>query len=64
MIVVALATGLRRDELFSLRKEDIDLRLNAVNVVNGKGGKFRSVPVSPASHAYAVLSKLVTGQGA
>jgi len=63
LIIVGLATGLRRDELFSLRKEDIDLRLNLVNVVNGKGGKSRSVPIAPARSAHRALSRLVTGRG-
>jgi integrase len=63
LIIVGLATGLRRDELFSLRKEDIDLQLNLVNVVYGKGGKSRSVPIAPASEAHKTLSKLVTARG-
>jgi integrase len=61
LIVVALATGLRRDELFSLRKEDVDLNHNLVNV-DGKGGKFRSVPLDPASAAYSVLARLITSR--
>src|SRR5262245_57840710 len=48
LIVVALATGLRKDELFSLRREDVDLRLNLLNVLDGKGGKARSIPLDPA----------------
>src|SRR5262249_54006054 len=59
LIIVALATGLRRNELFSLRKEDVDLRLNLVNVVNGKGRKSRSVPLDKASSAYKTLSRLI-----
>ena len=36
IIIVGLATGLRRDELFSLRREDVDLSLNLINVLDGK----------------------------
>src|SRR5262249_49600840 len=63
LIIVGLATGLRRAELFSLRKEDIDLRLNLLNVVKGKGGKSRSVPMVQASPAYKTLSRLIKGKG-
>lgn len=58
VIVVGLATGLRRDELFSLRAEDVDLRLNLLTVLDGKGGKTRSVPLDPESEAYRILEQL------
>lgn len=57
IIVVALGTGLRRNELFGLRKTDVELSLNALSVV-GKGNKLRTVPLVPSSAAYAVLSRL------
>lgn len=58
LIVVGLATGLRRDELFSLRKEDVDLVLNLVTVTDGKGGKLRTVPLDPGGAAAKVLTRL------
>jgi site-specific recombinase XerD len=58
IIIVGLATGLRRDELFSLRKDDIDLSLNLVNVLDGKGGKARSVPLDPEGEARRILERL------
>lgn len=58
LIVVGLATGLRRDELFSLRKADVDLWLNLVTVIDGKGGKLRTVPLDPSSEAARVLARL------
>jgi site-specific recombinase XerD len=39
-------TGMRRDELLSLRPEDLDLFAN-VAMVTGKGGRRRSVPFGP-----------------
>src|SRR5215831_7017236 len=59
IILVALATGLRRDELFSLRGQDIDLRLNLLTVVNGKGGKSRIVPLDPESEAHRILARVI-----
>jgi integrase len=58
VLVVGLATGLRRDELFSLRREDVDLTLNLVTVTDGKGGKMRSVPLDPKNAATAILARL------
>lgn len=58
ILIVGLATGLRRDELFSLRKEDVDLVLNLVTVTDGKGGKMRSVPLDPDGSAAKVLIRL------
>lgn len=57
IIIIALATGLRRNELFSLRKSDVDFSLNVLSVV-GKGNKLRTIPLDPTSPAYAVLSRL------
>lgn len=58
LLIVGLQTGLRRDELFSLRREDIDLGLNLVNVLDGKGGKARSVPLDPEGEAALILTRL------
>ncbi len=58
LIIVGLATGLRRDELFSLTKADVDLSLDLVTVIDGKGGKARSVPIDPGGEAHRVLTQL------
>lgn len=57
ILIVGLQSGLRRDELFSLRKDDVDLSLNLVNVLDGKGGKARSVPIDPDGEARRVLER-------
>jgi integrase len=56
LIVVALATGLRREELFGLKPSDVDLQLNLITVI-GKGSKLRTVPLDPESKAWAILGR-------
>jgi site-specific recombinase XerD len=57
MIVLSLATGLRRQELFHLQKEHIDLALNVVHVMEGKGGKYRRIPLDPKGEARRILQR-------
>ncbi len=57
LIVIGLATGLRRSELFNLEKRHVDLNLKLVNVLDGKGGKARSVPIDPKDEAYSILER-------
>jgi len=45
LVVVALNTGLRRGELFNLKKDHVDFHLDVVNVLSSKSGKPRSVPI-------------------
>jgi site-specific recombinase XerD len=56
LIVVDLATGLRKSELFGLRIEDVDLALNLVTVL-GKGRKLRTIPLEPDEEARAILER-------
>jgi site-specific recombinase XerD len=58
IIIVGLATGLRREELFNLKKVVVDLSLDLVNVIDGKGGKSRSAPLDREGAAARVLSRL------
>lgn len=41
-----LDAGLRVEEVSQLHIRDVDFRGESVNVVNGKGGKYRSVPIA------------------
>ncbi|WP_321317548.1 tyrosine-type recombinase/integrase [Labilibaculum sp.] len=45
LISLAYATGMRRNEILSLRVEDIDSARNMIIVKYGKGGKQRQIPI-------------------
>jgi integrase len=47
IIIIAIDTGLRRRELLSLEKEQVDLNLDVINVKRTKSGKGRTVPMTP-----------------
>ena len=47
IIIVAIDTGLRRRELLSLEKEQVDFNLAVINVKRTKSGKGRTVPMTP-----------------
>jgi len=42
------STGMRRSEVARLKVGDIDSRRMIIRVVEGKGGKDRDLPLSPA----------------
>jgi integrase len=44
--IVAIDTGLRRRELLSLEKEQVDFDLNVINLKRTKNGKGRTVPMT------------------
>lgn len=46
IILTMLQAGLRVEEVSNLRVPDVDLRNENVTVVNGKGGKYRTVPMT------------------
>ncbi len=46
MVIMDLSTGLRKEELLSLRWEHIDLDRNVLKVEDGKGGYTRYVPIN------------------
>ncbi len=48
MLMTLYATGVRRAELCQLKTSDIDSRRMIVHVRQGKGGRDRDVPLSPA----------------
>jgi integrase len=45
-VIIDLHTGLRKEELFSLKWEHISLKRNVLKVEDGKGGYTRYVPIS------------------
>ena len=47
VVLTALLSGLRRGELFDLRRGDIDLENGILTVVHGKGEKMRHIPIVP-----------------
>lgn len=47
IVATLLLTGLRSDELRSLRLSDLDFENKTITVRNGKGGKERKAPFSP-----------------
>ena len=48
LLMVLYGTGMRRAEIARLKIADIDSQRMIVHVVNGKGGKDRDLPLSPA----------------
>jgi len=46
MVIIDLNTGLRKEELLSLRWEHMDLERNVLKVEDGKGGYTRYVPIN------------------
>ena len=55
MIILDLNTGLRKDELLSLRWNDISPDLGMLTVVDGKGGKSRKVPINETAREQLLL---------
>jgi site-specific recombinase XerD len=48
LLMVLYGTGMRRSEVAGLKISDIDSQRMILHVVNGKGGKDRDLPLSPA----------------
>jgi integrase/recombinase XerD len=48
LLMVLYGTGMRRSEIVRLKISDIDSQRMVIHVVNGKGGKDRDLPLSPA----------------
>jgi integrase/recombinase XerD len=48
LLMVLYGTGMRRSEVARLKLADIDSPRMVLHVVNGKGGKDRDLPLSPA----------------
>jgi integrase/recombinase XerD len=63
VIETLYATGIRTNELSSLKPQDIDLEELALRVFEGKGKKDRTVPLTPAA-ARAIETYLVSSRPA
>jgi site-specific recombinase XerD len=48
LLMVLYGTGMRRTEVARLKISDVDSQRMILHVVNGKGGKDRDLPLSPA----------------
>jgi integrase len=57
MIILAINSGLREDELFSLEVRDVDFTRDAIHVRKSKNGEDRFVPMNETSRG--VLVELV-----
>lgn len=60
IIELAFSTGLRKSELWALRRREVDLKSKLIRVV-GKGGKLRFVPIGPT--AMRVLKMMLKRPG-
>jgi integrase len=49
MMKMALATGMRRGELFRLKWNDIDLHRGFIRITESKGGKAQEIPLNDAT---------------
>jgi len=61
MVILDLHTGLRKDELLQLKREDVLADRKKLKVEDGKGGKRRYVPLNDT--ARAVLERLLARKG-
>jgi len=50
VIIIALNTGMRRNEILSLHWRDLDLRRGVITIEDSKSGKSRKVPMNEAVH--------------
>jgi integrase len=46
IVIVALHTGMRRNEILKLKKEDIDFKQRLIFIKNSKNGKPREIPMA------------------
>lgn len=47
MLKLALFTGMRRGEIFKLRRDDLDFRRDLITIRDPKGGKDATIPMNP-----------------
>ncbi|MFZ4860322.1 MAG: site-specific integrase [Desulfuromonadaceae bacterium] len=48
IIIFALNTGCRKDEILSLKWENVDMKHGFINMVQTKNGERRQIPINPA----------------
>jgi integrase len=61
ILILAVSTGMRKEEILGLRWKHIDLANGFIRVVNSKNGDSRNVPLD--SHTKDTLLKLRQGRG-
>ncbi|NOQ87025.1 MAG: tyrosine-type recombinase/integrase, partial [Deltaproteobacteria bacterium] len=61
IVLVALNTGLRKGEIFSLRKQDIDFDRTMLHISDSKNNESRDVPINDTLHV--TLKSLVDAAG-
>lgn len=59
--MVALNTGMRKGEIFNLRKQDIDLDRKMIHISDSKNNESRDVPINDTIHR--TLEAFVDGEG-
>lgn len=62
MLKLALFTGMRRSEIFKLRRDDLDFRRDLITIRDPKGGKDAIIPMNP--QARELLENHPEGKGA
>ncbi len=62
LIVLAIETAMRREELASMTWENVDIRARSIYLPNTKNGEARTVPLSPAAlEALSMLPRNLSG---
>jgi integrase len=61
IIVVDLATGMRKGDIRKLLKSDVDLQRGVITLTISKGGKVREIPIFPV--AMPILERLLRRPG-
>ncbi len=56
IIIIALETGMRRSEILSLKREQVDFDERSISAEDTKNGEFRIIPIS--SFLFAVRERL------
>jgi integrase len=57
MIILALATGMRRGEIFNLKWTDIDFGSGYITIIESKSNKMRKVPMNSFVHRTLIAIK-------
>ncbi len=50
VVIIALNTGMRKEEILSLRWKDVDFRTRTISVLDTKNGESREIPINDLVH--------------